>query len=159
MSDRVFVTLCGLIGVVILVPSLRAWRCNVRRFREARSLPPLAGLDLADAAIHQVRPPRRWPAVESVGDARVAAAYASLADDRVLMCVVGSEMLLVTGSGLMGIALTKLDRWWWALPVLGALVLTIGAAAVRLMGTRRWKPVRAAYREVHATLTGGSAPR
>lgn len=153
MTDAVFFSLLGGLALPMMFVSWRAFWCNLRQFRHARSVAPLDGLDLSTAAIVPPGVPTRWPVVEEVDDPQVAAAYASLADDRALNGTMYGELFLVFGSALMGVtlpALRELSRAWLLIPSLLAVLVGV---ALRLRATRRWATVSVRYAERYAVLT------
>ena len=146
-------------AVVVMVVSARAFRCNVRRFRAAWPLAPLAGIDLSSATVRPAWGPGRWPDIDTVDDAPVAAGYAALADDRALSCTLMGELLVVIGGAAIGTGLGNLrDLGWTDLLLLAELVIVGVGIIVRLPLTRRWELVAARYRQRYAVLMQQPAP-
>lgn len=136
-------------GVLLLLPAVvaaRAARCNVRRAREAFSLPPLAHVTPAALAAQPPRGlPQRWPRPTEIDGPR-REAYSRLARDRAENRMLVGELVLIVASAAAGAAITSAGR---STPGTAALTLAmlLGAIGVLLRNflSARWLEIAAKY--------------
>ena len=148
--------LIAVMAALLVVSAAGCWR-NVRRYREARAMPPLHGVDLRGARVAAVEPPRPWPAVDAV-DAPESAGYASLADDRVVTLLLWGDLLTVVGGAGVGVGLALLPGMRALWPLVPSVVSTVGGIGLRHRATRIWVPVSEQYAARYEALTAKPAP-
>jgi hypothetical protein len=158
VSNVVSLALCGGVGLMLFVVSVRAARCNVRRFRDARATPPLDGVAIDEAALVPVRAPRTWPEFDAVTDLRQAAAYAALADDHAVSCALAAEMMLVIASATFGVGVALIGQWRSTPTMFLALLAALVGGVLRLRASRVWETVFRRYREVYESLSAAPLP-
>jgi hypothetical protein len=119
----------------------------------------LEGIDLSGAIIDWPRPPRHWPVAADIADPCDAAAYASLAEDRLLNCVLLGELVTLVAGAAVGTALASFDLTWRRSWVLGvAILITLFGIFMRTWGTRVWEPVYVTYRSRYDALSATPLP-
>ena len=145
--------------VLLMAASARGAKCNYDRMRQGRRTPPLHGWDVSAATVRPIQPPDSWPRIDDVEDAPTAAAYASLADDRVVGSILAGELLLVFGGALLGARVQHMfEGWWNGLFTSAVFVCALAGVVFRARATRLWEPVAARYRARYAFLTAQPAP-
>lgn len=162
MSDAVVVGITAASAAILLAPTARALRCNVRSFHAARRTAPLDGVDLSEATVEAAFPaPASWPRLDEVTDPREAAAYASLAEDALTYALLG-DILAVVGGAALGVTLPDVifsaGTRWEALPAVLTLLLAGLGIVIRMLASRKWEVLQERYLERHAELTAGPPP-
>ena len=155
MNGWPLVGLVSIPALFVMVVSWRAMRCNARRLRHALRTAPLEGLDLTGSTVAPVAAPRAWPDVDAVGTPAVAAAYASLADNRAVTWGVAGEGVAIVSAAVLGVLLTPPIGMSLATGASFGIAIGFGGVGLLARGhaARYWDPLAARYRARYVALT------